>query len=88
MQAASLRNLRKVVVVLIEGMDYYVRYVALPRKVHGMTVLDENGFHNVYINSLLSREEQRAAYDHELEHIRGDDFSKTDLPLEQVENII
>jgi hypothetical protein len=53
-----------------------------------MTVLDENGFHNVYINSLLSREEQRAAYDHELEHIRGDDFSKTDLPLEQVENII
>lgn len=58
------------------------------RKVHGMTVRDENGFHNVYINSLLSGEEQRAAYDYKLEHIRRDDFSKTDLPLEKVENII
>lgn len=72
---------------MIEGMDYCVRYVDLPRKVHGMTVLDENGFYNVYINRLLSKEMQRDAYDHELEHIRRDDFSKQDLPLEAVENI-
>jgi len=72
---------------VIEGMDFCVRYVDLPRKVHGMTVLDENGFYNVYINCLLSREMQRDAYDHELEHIRRDDFSKQDLPLEMVENI-
>ena len=52
-------------VALIEGMDYCVRYIDLPMKVHGMTVLDENGFYNVYINCMLSRELQRAAYDHE-----------------------
>ena len=72
---------------MIEGMDYIVRYVSLPRNVHGMTVMDENGFYNVYINSDQSDEIQRAAYDHELKHLERNDFSKCDIPLELVEAI-
>ncbi|MBP3796465.1 MAG: hypothetical protein J6I46_01645 [Ruminococcus sp.] len=73
--------------MIIQGMDYWVRYVSLPLKVHGMTVQDEDGFYNVYINSDQSEEVQRAAYDHELEHIKRHDFDRTDLPLEAVENM-
>lgn len=72
---------------MIEGMDYIVRYVSLPMHVHGMTVMDENGFYNVYINSDQSEEIQRAAYEHELKHLERDDFSKRDIPLELVEAI-
>lgn len=72
---------------MIEGMDYIVRYVSLPMHVHGMTVLDENGFYNVYINRDQSDEIQRAAYDHELKHLERNDFSKCDIPLELVEAI-
>lgn len=72
---------------MIEGMDYIVRYVSLPMHIHGMTVQDENGFYNVYINSDQSEEVQRAAYEHELEHLKRNDFSKLDTPLELVEAI-
>lgn len=72
---------------MIEGMDYIVRYVSLPMHVHGMTVMDENGFYNVYINSDQSDEIQRAAYEHELKHLERNDFSKCDIPLELVEAI-
>lgn len=72
---------------MIEGMDYWVRYVPLPFTVHGMTVQDENGFYNIYINICQSAEVQRAAYDHEMEHILRDDFSRVHMPLESIENI-
>lgn len=73
--------------MLIEGMDYLIRYIPLPISVHGMTVLDENGFYNVYINICQSREVQLAALEHEMEHIKRNDFSRDDEPLEVVENM-
>ena len=72
---------------MIEGMDYTVRYVALPLSIHGLTVLDENGFYNVYINCNQSFEIQHHALEHELEHIKRNDFEKSKLPLELVEAI-
>lgn len=69
----------------LPGMDYWVRYVPLPYSIHGMTVQDEDGFYNVYINSRQSREVQRKAYYHELEHIRQKDFDKTDVLLNNIE---
>lgn len=73
---------------MIEGMDYCVRYVALPFKVHGMTVQDENGFYNIYINREQTNEIQREAYDHEIEHIMRHDFDRSVLPLEIVESML
>lgn len=72
---------------MTEGMDFIVRYVPLPLKVHGMTVQDVNGFYNIYINSAQSEDVQRAAYKHELEHLKRGDFARSECPLELVENI-
>lgn len=47
---------------------------SLPPAVEGFTILDENGDFNIYLNAKLSVEQQRAVYQHELEHIRGQDF--------------
>ena len=45
------------------------RLMDLPGKVNAVTMVDENGDYNIYVNSHLSREEQRRAYRHEERHI-------------------
>lgn len=72
---------------MLEGMDYCIRYVALPMRVHGLTVVDENGFYNIYINSEQSSAVQLDALRHELEHIRRKDFDKINTPIELIEAI-
>ena len=67
-------------------MDYIVRYIDLPITVKGTTVMDYDGFYNIYINSRLSYEEQKKTIAHEMEHIvRGDFFSHA--TLEDVETM-
>lgn len=65
--------------------EYRVRLIDLPPKVDGMVSIDDEGFYNIYINARLSREMQRAALRHELEHIAEDDLYNT-RPIEAVEN--
>ena len=66
-------------------IDYIIRYIDLPYTIKGVTVLDSDGFYNVYINSHLSWEEQNKAVKHDLEHIRRDDFDNICASLEEVE---
>lgn len=40
-------------------IDYIIRYIDLPYTIKGVTVMDSDGFYNVYINSHLSWEEQK-----------------------------
>lgn len=47
-----------------------LRLAPLPARVNAVTVVDNNGDFNIYVNEALSIEEQRRAYRHELEHIR------------------
>lgn len=54
--------------------DFILRIVALPHTVNAVTVLDENGDFNVYVNSCLSDEEQKKAFLHEERHICLDHF--------------
>ena len=68
-------------------MDFCIRYVALPYTVKGVTVISEDGFYNVYINSLLPMEEQKKALRHELTHIRRDDFYRETCTLQEVESM-
>lgn len=42
--------------------------------VPGVTVLDEDGNYNVYINARLSFEERKKTLAHELRHIKKDHF--------------
>ncbi|MBQ8345353.1 MAG: hypothetical protein IJY42_03700 [Clostridia bacterium] len=50
------------------------RYAPFPVTVRAVTVVDENGDYNVYINASLSAEEQKKAFLHERAHIRRQHF--------------
>lgn len=51
-----------------------IRKINLPVEVPGITVLDENGDYNVYLNDRLSCEAQADAFRHEVEHIKQGHF--------------
>ena len=65
-------------------IDYYVRPVALPIRVEGVTVPNDDGSFSIYINSLLSEEKQKNVLRHELEHIKKEHFY-IDMPIERME---
>lgn len=68
-------------------MEFCIRYVALPYTVKGVTVVSEDDFCNVYINSLLPLEEQRKTLCHELTHIRRGDFYRETCTIQEVESM-
>lgn len=68
-------------------MDYYVRYIALPYTVKGITVVSEDDFYNIYINSLLPLEEQKKALRHELTHVRRNDFYRESCTIQEIESM-
>ena len=49
-------------------MEYiFVRLIDM--EVPGVTVLDEDGNYNIYINARLSHEQRKRVYKHEMKHI-------------------
>ena len=62
-----------------------VRYIDLPAKIKGFVKTDSDGNYNVYINVNLGYYEQKKTLDHELKHIKNDDFFNTSDILD-VEN--
>lgn len=68
-------------------MNYYIRYIDLPCSINAMTVMDSDGFFNIYVNARLDYDSQQSAIKHEIAHIRQDDFYKSDAPITQIENI-
>ena len=54
--------------------DYFVRLVELPYSVHAVTIPNDDGSFDIYINSLLPREQQLQKLRHEIAHIRRDHF--------------
>ncbi len=51
-----------------------IRKIDLPIGVDGITVLDENGDYNVYLNARISCNAQADAFRHEVEHVRQGHF--------------
>ena len=66
--------------------EVIVRLQDMPTKMKGVTLLDESGDYNVYINSRLSADSQREVLDHEMLHIRRDDFYN-DLTIREAEKM-
>lgn len=64
--------------------DIVCRFLDLPLRVNAVTVVDENGDFNVYVNSHLSHEEQMNAYKHECRHIKKQHFY-LDTPVKNCE---
>ena len=63
--------------------EIIVRVINLPAAVRGVTVIDEDGNYNIYINAKLSPDEQKKAIDHEKRHIDHYDFDS----FEDIEDI-
>ena len=64
--------------------DYFVRIIALPPAVRGVTVPNDDGTFSIYINSLYSEGVQKKVLQHELEHLARDHFYK-DEPIARQE---
>ena len=64
--------------------DYFVRIIALPPAVRGVTVPNDDGTFSIYINSLYGEGVQKKVLQHELEHLARDHFYK-DEPIARQE---
>lgn len=51
-----------------------IRKLDLPIGVNGITVLDENGDYNIYLNARITGDAQARAFRHEVEHIKQGHF--------------
>lgn len=56
--------------------NVYLRFVSLPPTIKGLTVQDEDGCYNVYINARLTYEANQQTLQHEIKHIKSNDFHK------------
>ena len=66
--------------------DIFVRLKDLPYGMTAVTILDEDGDYNVYVNARLSYDGQLQAQRHEMVHIQLDDFYYS-RSIEEAENI-
>ena len=51
---------------------FFVRLIPLPPSVEGVTIPNDDGTYDVYVNVNLPVERRRAALAHEIKHIRND----------------
>ena len=55
-------------------IDYYVRPIPLPRRVEGVSIPNDDGSFDIYINSNLPPELQQKTLEHELRHLKAEHF--------------
>lgn len=70
--------------MLIEGADYFIRYMELPRGIFAFVTPNDDGTFSVYLDPRRSHDQLIADIEHELRHILRDDFYNG-LPLYIVE---
>lgn len=55
--------------------NLYLRYLDLPCTIKGLTIQDEEGNYNIYLNSRLTYEANLKTLQHEINHINNNDFT-------------
>ena len=65
-------------------LDYYVRHVSLPRTVEGVSIPNDDGTFDIYINSNLPPAKQDAVLRHELRHLKAGHFY-LEMPIASME---
>lgn len=63
---------------LIVGTNIFIRIILLPESVRAVTLPNDDGTFDIYINSALPEELQQKALRHELAHIQKDHFYNDD----------
>lgn len=64
---------------------YFVRLVSLPAAIDGVSVPNDDGSFDIYINADLCESRQQECLEHELEHIRKDHFYQEAKAIAQLE---
>lgn len=64
---------------------WFVRRIPLPATVEGVTIPNDDGTFDIYINESLPPERQEDALRHELRHIAKDHLYDDISPVEQLE---
>ena len=65
--------------------EYRTRLANLPTSVRGVCYHDDNGEEFIVLNARLTREANREAYDHELDHIKqGEMYDSSYLEYEVI----
>lgn len=71
-----------ILVMLIDCMDYVVRFIDLPPCVRAFTAMDNDGRANIYINRRMSYATCMGSFWHEIHHLeRGDFWRDADIRL-------
>lgn len=67
-------------------IDYQIQLIQFPnKKVKESVIENEDGSYTIFIESSLSKNQQREEFKHAMKHILGDDFSKYDI--DKIENL-
>lgn len=64
---------------------YFVRLVPLPASVHGVTLPNDDGTFDIYINETLSEAMRKDRLQHEIKHICEDHFYQEAKAITQLE---
>lgn len=64
---------------------YFVRYIEFPMTVRGVTVPNNDGTFDIYINDLLCECSKEKCLAHEIRHIMQDHFYNDVAPIEELE---
>lgn len=64
---------------------YYVRLVSLPSSISGVTVPNDDGSFDIYLNASLCESRQKACLGHEIRHIIEDHFYQETKSVAQLE---
>ena len=65
--------------------DYCVRSVEFPSKVEGVTIPNDDGTFDIYINSIFCENRKQEILGHELRHIQENHFYNDILPISKIE---
>lgn len=72
--------------MMLEGSDYFVRHIKFANRANpAMTVVNDDGTFDIYLNTLFDDERLARALKHELMHLEGNDFY-SDAPIDEIEN--
>lgn len=61
--------------------EYFVRYAPFPPSIEGVTLPNDDGSFDIYINAALSPARQADRLQHELRHIQADHFYRDTAPV-------
>ena len=72
--------------MIIEGADYFVRYLQLPVGIYAFVMLNDDGTYSIYLDPRRDCVHQREDFDHEIKHIIRGDLHNDTMTVVEIED--